>query len=121
MAIVYALAADLFFAERLEKALQDLGHSPCVVDLSAGEDDPARDPDPPDGADLAIVDLEAGDAALALVRAARLRGIPVLAFGPHVDAEARRSADAAGARVVTKSQLTRSIAELVSDMLGPSS
>lgn len=120
MAIVYALAADLFFAERLERALRELGHAPRVVDLSTGGEGLAGQEIPPEGTGLAIVDLEAGEAALAQIQAARQRGIPVLAFGPHVDVEARRAAEAAGARVVTKAQLTRSFAELVGALVGPS-
>ncbi|BAD41774.1 hypothetical protein [Symbiobacterium thermophilum] len=126
MASVYALAADLFFAERLERALRDLGHKPEVRDLSAGGSGQApgnaaiTQVSLPGGVDLAIVDLEAGEAALALVRAARERGIPVLAFGAHVDVEARRAAEGLGARVVTKSRLTRSFTDLVAAMLGPS-
>lgn len=120
MATVYAVAADLFFAERLERALRELGHTPLVVDLSAGGEGAAGEAAPDSGAGLAIIDLEAGAAALSAIRAARQRGIPVLAFGPHVAVEARRAAEAAGARVVTKSQLTRSFADLVAGMLGSS-
>jgi len=124
MAVVYALAADLFFAERLERALRDLGHSPHVADLSAagaGPVAPGREAQLPlpEGAGLAIIDLEAGEAAMAQIRAARERGVPVLAFGAHVAVASRRAAEALGARVVTKAQLTRSFADLVADMLPP--
>lgn len=115
MAVVYAVTTDLFFGERLERALQGMGHKTTVIDLSA-------DPAPaalPQGVDLAIIDLEAG--ALEQVQAARRAGVRVLAFGPHVEVAARRAAEEAGAQVVAKSQLTRSFEDLVNAALaGPS-
>jgi DNA-binding NarL/FixJ family response regulator len=114
MAFVYAITADLFFAERFERALQQLGHRARVIDLSGGPAPEAL----PAGVDLALVDLEAGPAALELVRQARSAGVKVLAFGPHVDAERRQAAQEAGAdRVVTKSKLTASFAQLIASML----
>ncbi len=112
--MIFAATADLFFGERIERALQQLGHESRVVDLS-GEA-------PPDvlpvGTSLALIDLEAGAVAIDLVRAARAGGVRVLAFGPHVDLELRQSALDAGAdRVVAKSKLTHSFAELVGDLL----
>ncbi|MFZ5815034.1 MAG: hypothetical protein ACOY93_06985 [Bacillota bacterium] len=114
MAFIYAVTADLFFAERFERALQQLGHQARVVDLSAG---PAPGP-LPEGTQLALIDLEAGPVALELVRAARAAGVKVLAFGPHVETELRHAAREAGAdRVVTKSKLTASFGELIAGML----
>lgn len=114
MAFVYAVTADLFFGERFERALAQLGHQAQVVDLSAGPAPEAL----PGGVDLALVDLEAGPVALELVRTARAAGVKVLAFGPHVDTELRQAAEAAGAdRVVTKSRLTASFADLLASML----
>lgn len=114
MAFVYAVTADLFFGERFEHALGHLGHRAQVVDLSAGPAPQAL----PAGVDLALIDLEAGPAALDLVRVARAAGVKVLAFGPHVDTALRHAAQEAGAdRVVTKSKLTASFAELIASML----
>lgn len=113
MATIYAVTADLFFAERLQQALTQLAHQPRVFDLSAGER--------PSGlveAALVIVDLEGGEAALGLVREAQASGTPVLAFGPHVDLDLRKAALEAGAtRVVTKSKLTQAFADLVAELL----
>lgn len=114
MAFVYAVTVDLFFGERFDHALRQLGHQAQVVDLSAGPAPEAL----PAGVDLALIDLEAGPAALDLVRAARAAGVKVLAFGPHVDTDLRHAAQEAGAdRVVTKSRLTASFADLLAVML----
>lgn len=110
MAMIYAVTADLFFAERFERALQQLGHEARVVDLSAGGAPEGL----PAGVQLALIDLEAGPVALDLIRAARAAGVKSLAFGPHVDTELRHAAREAGAdQVVTKSRLTTSFAELI--------
>lgn len=114
MADVYALTADLFFGERLEQALKQLNHQGRVVTLSDG-------PAPvslPEGVQLVIVDLEAGEATIEAVRQAKTAGAKVLAFGPHVDLDLRRAAREAGAdQVVTKSKLTASFAELVAALV----
>lgn len=114
MAFVYAVTADLFFGERFEHALRQLGYQAEVVDLSAGPAPQAL----PESINLALIDLEAGPVALELVRTARAAGVKVLAFGPHVDTDLRHAAQEAGAdRVVTKSKLTASFAELIASML----
>lgn len=113
MAFVYAVTADLFFAERFEQALRQLGHQAQVVDLSAGPAPGAL----PEGVNLALIDLEAGPVALALVRQARAAGVKVLAFGPHVDLDLHQAAREAGAdRVVPRSKLTASFAELIASL-----
>lgn len=109
MARIFAAAADLFFAERLGSALTQLGYQPEVADLSAGK--PTR---VPADAHLAVIDLEGGDVALALIRQARAAGVPVLAFGPHTDAALRRAALQEGAvKAVAKSKLTADFPSLV--------
>lgn len=113
MAVIYAVTTDLFFGERLDRALNEMGHQPTVVDLSTGSAPEALPP----GTALAIIDLEAGPVALEQVRAARQAGVKVLAFGPHVEVAARRAAEEAGAQVVTKSKLTSSFADLVAAAL----
>lgn len=115
MSLVYAVVADLFFADRLGNGLRQLGHEPQVCDLSQE----AR-PIVPPAAALAVVDLEAGEGALAAIRDARALGLPVLAFGPHMDLALRDDALAAGAtRVVAKSKLVTSLAELVAELIKP--
>ncbi len=113
MAVIFAVVSDLFFADRIENGLRQLGHEPAVVDLSTAAGTPAV----PDRAGLVLVDLEAGERALAVVRAAKAAGRPVLCFGPHTDLALRRAALEAGAtRVVAKSKLTASFADLISEM-----
>ncbi|MBI3983582.1 MAG: DNA-binding response regulator [Gemmatimonadetes bacterium] len=55
-------------------------------------------------ATLAVVELN-GSAAIARVRALVAGGIPVLAFGPHVEADLLRAAREAGAEAVPNSQV----------------
>lgn len=113
MSFVYAVVNDLFFGDRIGNALQQLGYQSSVVDLSLDTAGPI-----PPGVNLVLADLEAGDAALETIRAAQARALPVLAFGPHTDLALREAALQAGAtRVVAKSKLTSSFAELVADML----
>lgn len=113
VALVLAVANDLFFADRIGGALRQLGHQGLVVDLSS-DSIPAL----PSETGLVIADLEAGEPVLELIRAAHRAGVPTLAFGPHTDLALRAQARAAGvSRVVAKSKLTASFAELVSEML----
>lgn len=113
MAFVYAVVNDLFFADRIANALTHLGHQGQVVDLSM--DAPTA---LPPGTNLALVDLEAGEPALETIRSASAAGVPVLAFGPHTDLALREAALSAGAsKVVAKSKLTASFAELLAEML----
>ena len=63
----------------------------------------------PDG-DLAVVDLAARLDVEGAIRGAVERGMRVVAFGPHMDAEGRRKARAAGAeRVLANSNLERDL------------
>jgi DNA-binding NarL/FixJ family response regulator len=113
MSLVYAVVTDLFFADRIGNALKQLGHEAEVTDISLG-----AAPALPPGVNLIIIDLEAGEPAFATITMARDAGLPVLAFGPHTESALREAALAAGAtRVVPKSKLTTSFAELVTAML----
>lgn len=115
MARIYALVADLFFAERIQNALAGLGHEATVVDAS--QESVA---DLPAGTELAIVDLEAGEGALRAIALARAAGAPALAFGPHTDLALRQSAlDAGASQVVAKSRLVTEFPNLVSRLLAP--
>src|ERR1044072_8118451 len=63
----------------------------------------------PEGAVL-VVDLAARGDWEAAIEAAARAGIPVVAFGPHMDAGARKRARAAGAsRVLANSNLARDL------------
>lgn len=115
MASALLLVDDLFFGVQLETAAQAVGLEPVTrpgPDLAAALADP----------DLRLVVLDLAvrarpwPALLAEVRAAR-PDVPLVAYGPHVDVEARRAAEAAGAtRVVTKRQLVTDLPGLLRSM-----
>ena len=113
MAFLFVVVNDLFFADRLGGALRHLGHEGLVIDLSMD-----TLPEVPAATNLAVVDLEAGEAGLQAIRDARQKGVPVLAFGPHTDLALREAGLAAGAdKVVAKSKLTTSFPELINEMV----
>lgn len=113
MAHVYALVADLFFGDRIERALQQLGHQATMHDASQGDTGA-----PPPDIELALVDLEAGAPALEAIRAARALSVPVLCFGPHTDLALREGALQAGAtQVVAKSRFVSDFPGLVNRLL----
>jgi hypothetical protein len=63
------------------------------------------------GCDLAVIELGVdGDER---IRALLARGIPVLAFGSHVNADALRAARDAGATAVPNSQVEHALAERI--------
>ncbi len=63
----------------------------------------------PDGSML-VVDIDARSDWESAIREAMQNGIPVLAFGPHTNTEARRRAKEAGAsRVLANGNLTRDL------------
>lgn len=102
----------MFFADRLGNGLRQAGHHGRVVDTSMEEV-----PGVPIEAELVIVDLEAGEAALTAIRSAKAAGLPVLSFGPHTDLALRETALTSGAdKVVAKSKLVSSFAELIAEM-----
>lgn len=113
MAELFLLVNDLFFADRLSNGIRQAGHEAVVADLSFGDSWSL-----PAQSRLAVIDLEAGPPAFQAIREAAARGIPVLAFGPHTDLELRQQAlDAGAEKVVAKSKLTSSFAELIAEML----
>lgn len=93
---VLLLTADLVFRSKLTG----------VVAAAGGE--VTRDAEP---CDLAVLELggPAGDRIGELVR----RGVPVLAFGSHVRADALRAAREAGATAVPNSQVEARLRELL--------
>ncbi len=63
----------------------------------------------PEGS-LLVVDIDARSDWEFAIRDATQRGIPVVAFGPHTNAEARKRAKGAGAsRVLSNGNLTRDL------------
>src|SRR5436190_19228931 len=73
---------DLMFGVQLNKIAQKAGFKYSV----------ARPGTTPLEGDVLIVDLGARGDWEGIIRQAHERGIPVIAFGPHVDAESRRKA-----------------------------
>lgn len=111
---VVALVADLFFGERIQQGLAQLGY-----EAEVGEEVGPPHLEGPAPV-LVLVDLEAPrDRWEPLIAAARQRGVPVLAFGPHVAGDLHTAALAAGAsRSVAKSKLTADFAALVTGLAG---
>lgn len=100
---VLALVADLIFAARIR------GTAPPGVEVrTASRAQPLREEAEGARPRLVLVDLGAGDDPVGFigwVRAqASLKGVPVVAFGSHVDVERMDAARAAGAdRVLARS------------------
>lgn len=88
---------DLFFRSKLG----------AVVQAAGGE--MTRDEA---ACDLAVIELGAVDAE-PRIRGLVARGIPVLAFGSHVKADALRAAREAGATAVPNSEVERALAERI--------
>jgi DNA-binding response OmpR family regulator len=119
---ILALEKDLFFSVKMRDTLRHHDMEVITVrtlptfeqHLAAGEDQrPA----------LAIVNTATqGVDWEAAIRQARAHGLPVLAFGSHMDLEARNKAISAGAlRVVANSKFTSDMPGLVQRMLTKSS
>ena len=87
---------DLFFRGKIHAIVQSAG-----AELT--RDEPA---------DLAVIELGKLNVE-ARIRELLQRGIPVLAFGSHVDAAALRAARDAGARAVPNSELENSLRALL--------
>ena len=115
---ILALEKDLFFSVKIRDTLRHHGMEVTIVrTLSAfmqrlavtGEEKPA----------LVIVDTATtGVDWEAAIRQARKHGFPVLAFGSHMDLEARAKALQAGVqRVVANSKFTSDMPGLVQRML----
>ena len=105
MARLVAIAPDLMFASRISETLSAAGHE---VTLSASVAEA-----PLEDAELLIADLERvePDAVVGI-------GPPVLGFYPHIDAELRERAEAAGVDlVVPRSRMAREMPQLVERLL----
>ncbi len=132
---ILALTDDLFLVPRLEDAARALGWRLEVGGSEGDEERPARPvrlTEPLEGAEADLVRRLATDPpALILVDLASTaipwrswiptlktssttRRIPILAFGPHVEADALEQARALGAdRVVTRGELQKHLGELL--------
>ena len=115
---ILALEKDLFFSVKMRDTLRHHGMEVTVVRslpafmqrlAASGEDKPA----------LVIINTATvGVDWEAAIRHARTHGYPVLAFGSHMDLEARAQALQAGAqRVVANSKFTSDMPGLVQRMI----
>ena len=116
---ILALEKDLFFSVKMRDTLRHHVMEVTIVRTfpafaqrlaATGEEKPA----------LVIVDTATtGVDWEAAIRQARKHGFPVLAFGSHMDLQARAKAVQAGAqRVVANSKFTSDMPGLVQRMLG---
>lgn len=98
--VALLLCTDLMFGVQLQKMAKQAGLKPIIVRPVSSL---------PDG-DVLIADLNTRGDWEPTVREAAARGTKIVAFGPHMDAEVRRKAKAAGAeRVLANSNLTRDL------------
>jgi DNA-binding response OmpR family regulator len=115
---ILALEKDLFFAVKMRDTLRHHGMEVITVrTLPAFEQQLALSGD--ERPALAIVNTATqGVNWEAAIRQAREQGLPVLAFGSHMDLEARAKALQAGAgKVVANSKFTSDMPGLVQRML----
>ena len=115
---ILALEKDLFFSVRMRDTLRHHDMNVTTVrTLPAFEQrlETAKEEKPV----LAIINISTvGVDWEAAIRAARAKELPVLAFGSHMDLEARAKALAAGAqRVVANSKFTSDMPGLVERIL----
>ncbi len=98
--IALLCCTDLMFGVQLQKMARLSGYR--AVTVRPGAVLPQ--------ADIMVVDLAARGDWQGAIREGHARGIPVVAFGPHMDTEARRLAKQAGAvRVLANSNLARDL------------
>ncbi len=94
---VFLATRDLIFRSKLGAVVQAAG-AEAVRDENT--------------CDLAVIELGGADVE-PRIRALVARGIPVLAFGSHVKADALRAAREAGATAVPNSEVERALAERI--------
>lgn len=87
---------DLFFRGKLQEIIRHAGAEPV-------RDEPY---------DIAVLELGSAN-ALERLRAVVARGVPVLAFGSHVDAAGLRAARELGARAVPNSEIESALRALL--------
>jgi CheY-like chemotaxis protein len=110
---VIAVVSDLIFGARIRSAAQDAGASASFVRNTAALFEAAA------GADMILLDLDtrwldAPAAIAALKQNPATSGVDIVAFGPHVAADALTAARAAGAdRVLARSAFVRVLPDLM--------
>ncbi|MBA2679513.1 MAG: response regulator transcription factor [Ktedonobacteraceae bacterium] len=113
---ILALEKDLFFSVKMRDTLR---HHEMEVTIARTLSGFLQHLQAPTAPDLVIVNIATpGVDWEAAIRQARASGLPVLAFGSHMDLEARAKALQAGAqRVVANSKFTTDMPALVQRML----
>jgi hypothetical protein len=105
VARVLAVSTDLLLGSRVEETLRSAGHEVVAAPSIQRAD--------LDGIELAVVDLDVGEAE-ALIGF----GFPVLGYYSHVDVETREAAEAAGVDlVVPRSRMARELPALAARLL----
>jgi hypothetical protein len=107
---VAVLVPNLFLRAPIDMAIAGAGAVPVTL---TGPDDPAVAECAAVVADLGALGDDPGSVAR-LVR----RGAPVLAFGPHVEADALAAARRDGAMVLPRGAFLARLPELLADALG---
>lgn len=118
---ILALEKDLFFSVKIRDTLQHHGWMVMIArTLPAFEQRLAAEGD--EKPVLVIINISTtGIDWEKAIRVACAQGLPVLAFGSHMDLDARAKALAAGAqKVVANSKFVRDMAMLVQRLLEPS-
>lgn len=120
--MIVLIMDDLFFLTKIQTTLHHLGLTSKTLTTQAQLLNAWQSATAPTGV---VVDLTLRAAnAVDLIRALRStsesgKSIPILAFGSHVEVEQRRQALAAGAdHVVTKSELSKHLPELLQRLVG---
>lgn len=115
---ILALEKDLFFAVRIRDTLRHHNHEVTIVRTLPAFEEALTLPEETRPR-LAIVNIAAkGVDWEAAIRAARASDIPVLAFGSHMDLDARaRALEAGAAKVVANSKFVSDLPGLVEGML----
>jgi len=116
---ILALEKDLFFAVKICDTLQHYHQEVIIVRTLPAFEQALTPPEETPQPDLAIVNIAAkGVDWEAAIRAARSKNIPVLAFGSHMDLDARARALQAGAeKIVANSKFTSDMPGIVQRML----
>jgi hypothetical protein len=110
---IVVLNRDVFFGVKIGNQLRGLGYEVAFTKETPGFAAAIRDvPDPV----LGLIDMNAGVDwdEIARLMAAGGPGVPVLAFGSHLDVDGRRAAKAAGVtRVLSNGDFHRDMVPLV--------
>ena len=112
---IVAIVTDLMFQSRLREQIPALGYEVAVADAADSVDEAVAD-----GPALVILDLHVTDIDWQhVVTAAKDRGVPILAFGRHTEAQLLRAARQAGCdSVVPRSTLVQELPALVKELAG---